>query len=310
MFGYVRIHKPTLTCGGYDIYRGIYCSLCRELGRRYSPLGQAALQYDAAFLALLGLALAEEPPSFRRGRCCWNPLKRCPRCRESGAPSGVSPGILSFTADAAILLTYYKWRDALADGRWWERALLRLPAPLFHLLRRRARRRQPEADRSVRIAMTAQRLTERESHAAALSLDQAAHPSAQALGDLCALLPVSEVFRPALHRLGYLLGRWVYLVDAADDFGDDLRRNRYNPFSALSDLPPETRAQRTREALNTTAEQLLPALDDLPLCRFRPIIENILAEGLPDSEQKALTRLEHPERPHGRRRNGAAVEWD
>lgn len=33
-----------------------------------------------------------------------------------------------------------------------------------------------------------------------------------------------------LERFGYFLGRWIYLMDAADDLEDDLQEGAFNPF--------------------------------------------------------------------------------
>ena len=37
MLGYVKISKGRLTGNGYELYRGVYCSLCNALGRNYGP---------------------------------------------------------------------------------------------------------------------------------------------------------------------------------------------------------------------------------------------------------------------------------
>lgn len=39
-----------------------------------------------------------------------------------------------------------------------------------------------------------------------------------------------ELSRRVLYRLGYLMGRYVYLCDALDDIESDLKKHRYNPF--------------------------------------------------------------------------------
>ena len=54
LLGYVRAYKPDMKMRDYELYRGIYCSLCRALGRNYSPLAQLFLSYDFA-LACLGV---------------------------------------------------------------------------------------------------------------------------------------------------------------------------------------------------------------------------------------------------------------
>ena len=55
MFGYVRPFKGEMLVKAYDAYKGVYCQLCRALGRYYGPLMRMTLSYDCTFYALLAL---------------------------------------------------------------------------------------------------------------------------------------------------------------------------------------------------------------------------------------------------------------
>ena len=260
MFGYVRICKPRLTCGDYELYRGAYCSLCKTLGRRYGPFARLTLNYDMTFYALLALASDEEDPAFSPGRCSFNPAKRCLRCRSR---------TLDFAADVSMLMAYYQWRDKLEDGPLWERLLWALPGLFFLWAGRKAAGRVPEAERIIKVAVTAQRLVERGE--GKFSIDACAHPSAHALGGLCALLD------ERLRRLGYLLGRWVYLMDAADDYAGDVKRGRFNAFARCEDSDPWG-------ALAATAAEIERAWGQIGPVRYSSIFENILTLGLAGME--------------------------
>ena len=259
LFGYVRICKPRLTCGDYELYRGTYCSLCKTLGRRYGPFARLTLNYDMTFYALLALAAGEEEAEFSPGRCSFNPAKRCLRCR---CPS------LDFAADISMLLAYYQWRDKLEDGSFRERLLWALPGLFFLRAGRKAAKRAPQADRIIRTAVTAQRLVEHSGEPPAI--DRCAHPSAHALGTLCALLD------ERLYRFGYLLGRWVYLIDAADDYDGDVKHGRFNAFAGGSCDP--------WKSLAATAAEIERAWGELDAIRYSSIFENILTLGLAGME--------------------------
>ena len=265
LFGYVRICKPRLTCGDYETYRGVYCSLCKALGRRYGPLARLTLNYDMTFYALLALAADGEAAGFAKGRCSFNPAKKCLRCR---CPA------MDHAADVSMLLAYYQWRDKLEDGSFGERLLWGLPGLFFLRAGRRAAKRAPEADKIIRTAVMAQRLLER--GAGEPSLDACAHPSAHALGALCALLD------GRLYRLGYLLGRWVYLIDAADDYAGDVKHGRFNPFKLCACDP--------WEALAATAVELERTWGELGSMRYSSIMENILTLGLAGMEHAVRER--------------------
>jgi hypothetical protein len=69
MFGYVRLHKPTITMGEYEQYRGVYCTLCRRLGKRYGIGARMTLSYDMTFFALVRMALSRTDVRVRKKRC-------------------------------------------------------------------------------------------------------------------------------------------------------------------------------------------------------------------------------------------------
>ena len=60
-------------------------------------------------------------------------------------------------------------------------------------------------------------------------LDEAADASATMLAEMVSSdIECSD--NEALKRLGYYLGRWVYIADAADDCEDDLKSGSFNPL--------------------------------------------------------------------------------
>jgi len=299
MFGYIRICKPPMTCGDYDLYRGVYCSLCKALGRRYGPFARLTLNYDMTFYALLALREAEET-EFTPSRCSFNPLKKCLRCKCAA---------LDAAADVSMLLVYYKWLDNLQDSAWYAKIFWALPGIFFLPAGRKAKRRAPEAGRLIRVAVSASRLQENTSRRCAPPpsneggcIDTLAHPSAHALGALCALL------NPALYRLGYLLGRWVYLMDAADDYEGDVKRGRFNPFAVCEYEPKELVRATSSELARSWEEVATPACGSLSTVvspaanpstegnEFHPILSNILTLGLADMEQRLFEEGEANEK--------------
>ncbi|MGN0479697.1 MAG: DUF5685 family protein, partial [Hominenteromicrobium sp.] len=103
---------------------------------------------------------------------------------------------------------------------------------------------------------------------------------------------------------------WVYLMDAADDLSEDLRKKSFNPFieklglSAClgGKLSEEQRASADRECnavLNGSLARMRPAVNLLPEGEFTGIIENILNLGLPEMQREILF-LHIKEKKHGR----------
>ena len=53
MFGYIRPQKGELLVREFEQYRGVYCGLCKQLGKSYGFAARMTLSYDCTFLGLL-----------------------------------------------------------------------------------------------------------------------------------------------------------------------------------------------------------------------------------------------------------------
>ena len=148
MTGYIKAFKPELKIKDYELYRGVYCSECRVLGRLYTPIARMLLSYDFTFLSIVRLALQEQCGKFEKGRCCVNPAKKCLKCTDDAE--------LERSADVVIIVSYYKLLDDIADGGFFKRLACRLIKPALSLMHKKAARRQEMLDRAVAAAMEEQ----------------------------------------------------------------------------------------------------------------------------------------------------------
>ena len=272
MFGYVRINKGELLVREYEAYRGVYCSLCRALGKRYGLLSRLILSYDMTFFAMVRLAADGTAPQFRPGRCPFNPAKKCNYCTNADAQLDVVCG-------AAILMFYYKVKDNLTDTPFWKKPLFLLLLPFAALKRKRAMKRFSLIDELLADAMQAQTAVER---AGTASFDKAAHPSADALGKLFSFGTGQR--EAAFYRFGYFVGRWVYLTDAADDLKDDLKHGSFNVFIQAFHLTEPALSEEQQDAvcstLNASSARAIDALNETGLTVMKPILENVLYDGM------------------------------
>ncbi len=282
MLGYVKAFKPEMKIRDYEIYRGVYCSLCRALGRLYSPAAQLFLSYDFAFAAVLRLSAGESGCTFLKKRCPYNPAKKCMICRNDE---------LEFCAHALIITVYYKVKDNLHDGGIKSKLIAALIYPVIALMHKKAVRLAPEIDEIIDASMKNQAQAEKKE---GVCLDEAAHSSADALGRVMALGFEGER-KNSLYNLGYMVGRYVYILDAADDLESDLKNGSFNPFRAeYSDIASkkvrDEFAAKVRAMLNLTQSSALDALDSFEKKRFEDILENIVLDGLTFSGEKVLGR--------------------
>lgn len=282
MFGYVKAYQPELKVRDYEQYKAVYCSLCKTLGREYGLFARLTLSYDFTFAALLRLSLAGECPGFHKSRCPFNPFAKCRACSGGG-------NVFSFTAGAAVIMTYYKLRDNLRDAGFWKRLASRLLYPFAARAHNKAKRRFPRVEEVIARMMEEQALLE---HEGCGLIDRAADPTAKALAALFSMDAAQESDRRVLDRLGYCVGRWVYLIDAADDLCDDLASGDYNPYARAFRISEgdaaamEAARENARESLLLTAAEALRAYDLLEVRRFDPILRNILTDGLFESQRR------------------------
>ena len=116
-----------------------------------------------------------------------------------------------------------------------------------------------------------------------VSLDSAAEPTAKMLAAVCALIPDMVPVKAAdtvklkriLSAFGYFIGRWVYLIDAADDYEKDKRAGGFNPFAIKQDNGIDI-ADAVRPVLNHALSEALLSYGLLDKGCFDPIIKNVL----------------------------------
>lgn len=287
MFGYIRPHKAELKVKEFVRYRSVYCGICKTISAEYGQLPRLATTYDMTFLGLMLLALEEESHGEEMDSCILHPGMKNPMAHRS------SP--LDFTAAAAVLLGWYKFRDNLEDGeKLLSSQAMRLA---FGRAKTKASFRFPELDLAIQKGLEAQRAMEKEIRVDVLNPAEAVRPFGELLGNVLALAPLvpepDAAVRTALVYIGQKCGEWIYLIDALDDFAEDSREGRWNPLLFMA---ADTRDEEVTEALKQREEALDLTAALLPYFRDGAILGNIIQMGLPAvraavSSGQKLTRV-------------------
>jgi len=268
----VRPYKGELKVRELEAYQTAYCGLCHALGQRYGFLARFLLNYDFAFLAIL---LAPEADKLRLER------RRCAVCPLRGKTVCASDAGLETAADESVILTYWKLRDAVLDGGFWERQGAGLLSLLLKRSYQKAAKLRPEFDRKVRECLQELHALEEENSP---SLDRTADTFARLLQ--AAAPPTEDPGRDrAMGQLLYHVGRWIYLVDAWDDLEEDRASGGYNPIRARFDGEEDTQRDYLRTTLGHSLNLAVSAGELLKLGAWRGVVENILCLGLPAVEE-------------------------
>lgn len=276
MFGYIRAYKPEMRIKEYELYKSVYCSLCKELGKSYGVLARMTLSYDFTFLALVSMSLSEEDCSFKRKNCTCNPFKKCNYIQNTTN--------LEYCSAAAMILLYYKTLDNISDEKGIKRLCYLLAKPLFASAYKKASSKYVELDKSVSDYILAQDSVET---SGVDDIDLAAEPTAECMSKVFSAISDDEVTKRCLEQMGYLIGRYIYIVDAACDLEDDIRRGRYNPLKSRAN-EENLVEEYILPQLNICIAEISKAYELLDIKKFKNILDNIIYLGLEDTYKKEL----------------------
>lgn len=290
MLGYVKIFKPELKVREYEVYCGYYCGVCKSIGKRYGQLPRMALSYDAAFLALLLEAVSDEQDVPAREHCIAHPLIKKKTVIRNAA--------IDYAADVMLILAWYKLLDDAKDeGRLYAKAAIPALKGIFKKLRARhpalceetekhlARLSALEKEKCPRLDMAAEAFSKIMETIFREGFKTVSQNGSGSAGDS---LP-GENFGETFASIGYHLGKWVYLIDAADDIEENIESGVYNPliyrfeFDGEGESPGSFRA-RIEDDLKFNLYHYLAmignCLDALEFRKNQGIIENIIYFGL------------------------------
>ena len=280
MFGYVRPLKGELLVREYTRYRAVYCGICRQIGHDYGQLPRLSVSYDLTLLALLLLSLQEKQPGEKLSGCILNPF-----VKKSMVQGGA---VIEACAALSVLLAWNKAGDQIQDGHLVAGSLARLG---LHHARRRAACRYPAFEQAISSQLSVLQAAEQEPpdpSAAGIFGCLLEQLFLTAAGLAVAAGPVRE----AIGLLGHDLGRWIYLVDAIDDWQDDCNNKNWNPFGAYQ-------LDEARAAAGPILCDLEASMDRtaalLPYFRDSGILANIFTKGLPHMRGQVLAG-HHPDR--------------
>lgn len=284
MFGYIRADNAQLKMYEYELYTGYYCGVCKSIGSRYGQIPRLALTYDAAFLAMCLEALNDTPDKPVMERCITHHIKKKTVIKNSA---------IDYAADVMLILAWHNLLDDANDeGKIYAKAATTLMKRKYEKLSRK----RPQLCFDVERCLDEMSRLER---AKCANLDQVAECFAQIMQALIVGYRENELPEGAdkvLSRIGYHLGKWIYLIDAVDDIEKDMKSGAYNPLFYRFDLGVDETAEEfssrieadCRRNLLTYLEEIAKCYDLLDIKKNKGIIENVIFIGLMDQTEKVL----------------------
>ena len=270
MFGYVRADTPYLFIKDDKLYRAMYCGVCKGIADVCGQSARMGLSYDVTFLSVLLHNLAGIDVKIEKSHC----LTHCIRSRQMAEVDELTRQLGALNT----ALVYFKYTDDIVDGdkgrgkRLW-----------FKKGYRQVQKKYPEIARIVRENMQAQEKIEQ---ANTDSIDRAADATATMLAEFSDYA-LGEKKTDFSHNLCYAIGKWIYLIDALDDYDKDKKKGAYNPFllaygaDSRAALLQGEHGEEIRFVFNAIFFDIRENLSHLTFHFNRDLSDNILLRGLP-----------------------------
>lgn len=279
MFGYIKPETPYLYIKDDTLYKALYCGVCKSIGGQCGQVARLALTYDVAFFSALTHNMAGEDVKIEPKRCVAHWIKKRPIAKRDR--------LTDFAACLNAVLAYYKLLDDVTDEKKG-----RIKASFFKKGKKRADKKYPLMSKIVAGKYAELRVLEKEN---CDSLDRVAEPFAMMLKEL-ADYALEEKRSESGGLIFYYLGKWIYLVDALDDYDKDVKKGNYNPlyyaFGKLPDLKTviERRGQDVDFAFSCVFAGLKENLQATKFYFNHDLIDNVLLRGVPGVTLKTLKK--------------------
>lgn len=262
MFGYVRINKMDLTFREYEHYKAYYCGLCKYLKRNHTELSRMTINYDITFLIVLLSSIYQPSAQVFHEKCIVDPVKK---------KKHIINEITEYAASMNILLAYYKLEDDVNDeGDIKSRLVRRAYRKSF----KTAYDKYPQKADFIKACLGELRSLEEDQ---STSIDQTSNCFARLLEEIFDYK--DDEYRDRLRKVGFNIGKHIYIMDAYEDLDQDLEKGRYNPFSSYKD-DREGLKVKVDKLIGMTLARLEEAILNLDIKVNKSIIDNIIYSGV------------------------------
>lgn len=261
MFGYVIAQKSELKMREYYKYKAYYCGLCKVLRDKYGLAGQMTLTYDMTFLIVLLTSLYESKNRQEEFRCVVHPLKK---------QKMLTNEITEYAADMNIIIMYYKllddWKDEKSKTSLAGLRILKKP---FEELKKQ----YPQKCEVIRKCLALlQECEKRGEH----NIDLTARYFGKLMEEL--FVYQKDIWEKTLRKMGFYLGKFIYILDAYDDLDKDLKQGSYNALEGI--CTEEDFDEKCEQMLNHVLAECTAYFEMLPCVEDVEILRNILYAGV------------------------------
>lgn len=269
MFGYVKTDFPNLYVKDTILYKAMYCGLCKSIGKVTGQKGRLVLNYDLTFLSVLLHNVLGIDVVIEKEHCAVHLITKRPIAKSDELSEKI--GALN------VILAYHKLSDDVLDNNKG-----RIKRAFFKKSYKKAKKFQPILDQIV-ARHYADLVNYEKTNGD--SVDLSANPFSQMMVDIVKEI-TGDKFTFELEELSYNLGKWIYLIDALDDFDKDKQKNNFNVFINLfSDVNNKTELTKKHkdELINIFGAILINIAENSRKLKYEfnhDLLDNVLLKGL------------------------------
>ena len=262
MFGYIAINKAEMKFKDYDQYHSYYCGLCKCLKENYGRRGQMTLTYDMTFLIVLLTGLYEPETDVETVSCIAHPFEKHTTRTNL---------YTDYAAAMNLIFSYYKCKDDWDDEhkRKSYMAAKMLKSKVTYISRK-------YPDKIAHISSDLQKLSYYEK-LGETDLDKMAGFFGGIMAEIFAYR--KDEWELSLRRIGFFLGKFIYLMDAYEDVEEDIKSQCYNPLKEAFQKE-EDFAGSCRQILTLMMAECSREFEKLPILLHADILRNILYSGV------------------------------
>lgn len=262
MFGYIAINKAEMKFKDYDMYHSYYCGLCKCLKERYGIRGQVTLSFDMTFLIVLLTGLYEPETKKEVVNCIAHPLEK---------HTARTNKFTEYAAAVNLILSYYKCKDDWEDDH---RRKGYIAAKLLTPKMKEIKRQHPSKVALVSSNLKQLSLLERRNEQ---NIDLMAGLFGNIMAELFAYR--KDEWEASLRKIGFFLGKFIYLMDAYEDVAKDIQSGNYNPFKEAYQKDPLF-SENCQKLLTLMMAECSREFEKLPILLHTDILRNILYSGV------------------------------
>lgn len=276
MIGYMKPQKGKFSKAERDVYQSIYCGLCRHLKYEYGVTGTFVISYEIVDLLLLIEAIIPQESKSQKMSCSltpfiWKDMR------------GINERIYSEAARVSVIVAGLEIQDNIFDdNRVRDKILYTVTKAKINKAHENSESSAILLEKEYDRYMTLEKKCFREKSGFENIVNQCG-----CITKMIGAILTNDInidTRGIVLSLMNIWGKWIFLMDAIEDYDSDVVHERFNPWK-LSDAPTD----RERYLMNLEDEANL-LLEVLPLIRYESILHSLYRNQLPERRAKLFQR--------------------